>query len=291
VSDRAPAAEWSVTTTAPAKLNLTLRVLGVRPDGYHELDALTVTVDSPADTITLEAVDGNDVTVAVVDGGPDVPTGEANLAVRAARALLPAGHGLRLMLTKRTPAGAGLGGGSADAAAVLRVLRDRHEVDPDSVMAVAVALGSDVPVCVEGRPVMLRGRGELLEPVALAGELHVVIATPGFALSTPAVFRAWDDLAGSGRSRTVAAPAAVGHLVPDLVNDLEPAAERVAPALVPFREALRAAAGAEPLLAGSGSSYWLPVADAETATFVAARVRAELNVETFAGRVLRGAPG
>jgi len=131
-----------------------------------------------------------------------VPTGDDNLVVRAARAVLPAGAGLAIALTKVTPAGAGLGGGSADAAAILRVLRSRYDLDPGVVLAVAAELGSDVPVCVDGTPVMMRGRGEVLDPVELAGDLHVVIATPGFAIPTPAVFRAWDELAGSGRPLT-----------------------------------------------------------------------------------------
>src|SRR4051812_18395499 len=282
--------EWSVTTTAPAKLNLTLRVVGTRRDGFHELDALTVTVAAPADELTITAAPGT-VALTVTGGGADVPPGEENLAVRAARAVLPSGAGVRIGLTKMTPSGAGLGGGSADAAAVLRVLRDRFDLDAATVMAAAAELGSDVPVGVDGRRVRLRGRGEVLDPVELAGELQGVIAPPGFALATPDVFRAWDALGGTGRPRTVAAPAAVAHLVPNLVNDLEPAAERVAPGLTAFRDALARVAGAEPLLAGSGSSYWFAVADAETATFVAARVRDELSVRTFAGRVLRGAPG
>jgi 4-diphosphocytidyl-2C-methyl-D-erythritol kinase len=138
---------------------------------------------------------------------------------------------------------------------------------------------------------MMRGRGEVLDPVELAGDLDVVIATPGFALATPDVFQAWDALDGRGRPRTVAAPAAVAHLVPELVNDLEPAAERVEPRLAAFRDALADVAGSGPVLAGSGSSYWVPVGDVVTADFVAARVRDELSVKAFAGRVVRGAPG
>jgi 4-diphosphocytidyl-2-C-methyl-D-erythritol kinase len=282
---------WAVDVTAPAKLNLTLRVLGTRPDGFHELEALTVTVTAPADTLHVASAPGGDVTLTAIGGGRDVPTGADNLAVRAARAVLPAGEGLAITLTKVTPAGAGLGGGSADAAAILRVLQRRLDLDRDVVLAAAAELGSDVPVSFDGTPVMMRGRGEVLDPVDLADDLHVVIATPGFAVATPAVYRAWDDLAGSGRPRVAPAPAAVSGLVAELVNDLEPAAERVEPRLTAFRDALARTTGSEPRLAGSGSSYWLPVADAETAAFVAARVRDELSVRTFAGRVVREAPG
>ena len=189
---------WSVTTSAPAKLTLTLRVLGTRPDGFHELEALTVGVTAPADTLVIERTSGPDVTLTLVGAGPDVPAGADNLVVRAARAVLPAGEGLHVELTKRIPSGAGLGGGSADAAALLRVLRDRYDLDPGAVTAAAAALGSDVPVCLHGRPVMMRGRGEVLDPVGIGTDLHVVIATPGFSVPTPAVFRAWDALGRCG---------------------------------------------------------------------------------------------
>jgi 4-diphosphocytidyl-2-C-methyl-D-erythritol kinase len=281
-----------VTTTAPAKLTLTLRVLGARPDGFHELEALTVTVSAPADTLRIGRAEVGAVGLRVIGGAAPVPTGEDNLCVRAARRILPEGEGAHVELTKVIPTGAGLGGGSADAAAVLRVLRDRYDLDPARVMAVAAELGSDVPVCLDGRPVMMRGRGELLDPVELSGDLDVVIATPPFLLATAAVFRAWDTREHTDASvRTAPPPSAVAHLVPVLVNDLERAAERVEPRLAGFRDALAAVTGATPLLAGSGSSYWFPVADPETAGFVAARVRDELSVETFASRVVRGSPG
>jgi 4-diphosphocytidyl-2-C-methyl-D-erythritol kinase len=285
-----PPDAWSVTTTAPAKLTLTLRVLGTRPDGFHELEALTVGVSAPADSLTVRSAAPGTVGLTVT-GGAGVPDGEDNLVVGAARAVLPPGAGVDLALTKVTPSGAGLGGGSADAAAVLRVLRDQFALDPAEVMRAAAVLGSDVPVCVAGRPVMMRGRGEVLDPVELADDLDLVIATPAFPLATAAVFRAWDEMGGPAGDRTVAPPAAVAHLVPALVNDLEPAAARVEPRIVGFREAFARIAGAEPMLAGSGSSYWLAVPDATAAAFVAARVRDELGVETFSGRVLRGEPG
>ncbi|MGZ4713601.1 MAG: 4-(cytidine 5'-diphospho)-2-C-methyl-D-erythritol kinase [Acidimicrobiia bacterium] len=280
-------ATWRVRASAPAKLTLSLRVLGRRPDGFHELDALTAMISAPADTLVVRAAPAGTVGVAVA--GPaaaGVPADEENLVVRAARALLPAGTGVEIELEKVTPAGAGLGGGSADAAAVLRALADRFGVDRERVMAHAATIGSDVPVCVRGEPVFMRGRGEILEPVALRGPVPVVVAVPPFAVDTAAAFRTWDELGGPGGSRAIAPPDAVAHLVGELVNDLEPAAERVQARLTEFRTGLRDVVGAEPVLAGSGSSYWLPVADPETATAVAARVRDEMGVTTFAGHVL-----
>ena len=276
----------SIEVTAPAKLTLTLRVLGTRPDGFHELEALTVMISAPADTLTMSPAPAGVAELRVNGGGEDIPHDESNLVVRAARAVLPRNAGARIELTKRIPSGAGLGGGSADAAAVLRVLRDTHGLDEELVMAAAAAIGSDVPVCVQGRPVFMRGRGERLETVELAGELHVVVAKPPFSLATPPVFRAWDELGEPRSERFLTAPAAVAHLVDGFVNDLEPAAERAEPRVREFREALERVTNATALLAGSGSAYWLPVADDETARQIAAQVRDQLGVETFSGRVL-----
>ncbi len=282
-----PAAPHPVVVRAHAKLTLTLRVLGIRSDGFHALEALTVMVSAPFDTLRIGPEVPGEVTVRVHGGAEDVPRDETNLVVRAARAVLPSDAGAAIELTKSIPSGAGLGGGSADAAAVLRVLRDRHGIDAGAVMAAAAALGSDVPVCLLGRPVMMRGRGELLDPVELADEIHLVIATPTVHVSTPTVFRAWDAMGGPRSDRVVEAPNGVGHLVDGLVNDLEPAAEAVAPELAEFRERIEAITGMSALLAGSGSSYWLAVSDAETAAYVAARLNQELQIETVAGHALR----
>lgn len=278
----------SVRVSAPAKLTLALRVLGTRPDGFHELEALTVMISAPADTLVIGDAPAGVVEFSLIGGGDDVPDDGSNLVVRAARAVLPAGAGATIELLKVTPSGAGLGGGSADAAAVLRVLRDRHQLDDAVVMGVAGELGSDVPVCVRGTPVMMRGRGERLDPVELNGDLHVVIAVPPFSLATPSVFRAWDALDGPKRDRVIEAPPAVAHLVDGLVNDLEPAAERVNPQIRPFREQVEAIAGLPALLAGSGSSYWLAAPDADTAAELAARLDDELSIDTFAAQVLPG---
>jgi 4-diphosphocytidyl-2-C-methyl-D-erythritol kinase len=279
-----------VELVAPAKLNLTLRVLGTRPDGFHELDALTVPVDEPHDVLVVRAAGPGRADLTVDGGDPAVPAGPDNLVVRAARAVLPADIGLAIRLTKSIPAGGGLGGGSADAGALLRLARDRLGVASATVTAAAAGLGSDVPACVEGRPVRLRGRGERIDPVELAGDLHVVIATPGFGIRTPDVFRAWDELGGPAGVATPAPPA-VAHLVDALVNDLEPAAEHVEPRSGAFRQALGVVTGTDAHLAGSGSSCWVACSDAAEAAVRAGRVRDELGTRAFVGRVLSRVPG
>lgn len=250
---------------APAKLTLSLQVLGVRADGYHELEALAVAIDEPHDVVTIEPAPSASVRVT----GPyasGVPTDASNLALRAA---LLADAAVAITLHKRIPHAAGLGGGSADAGAVLRAL-DRPDLAPQ--------LGSDVPFCVRGGAAWMRGRGEVLEHADVPA-LGVVVAVPPLRCSTPAVYRAWDELGGP-RGRTVEIDG-----LPPLRNDLEPAAERVAPGLAEFRAALETAAGRPALLAGSGSAYAV-VCGRDGDGEVAARVADAVDGTVFAGRYL-----
>jgi 4-diphosphocytidyl-2-C-methyl-D-erythritol kinase len=242
---------------APAKVTLSLRVVDRLPDGYHELEALTVPANAPCDDVFVELRDEPGVEVLVEPAG-SAPAGADNLAARAAVAVLTAaggGAGARIGLRKEIPAGAGLGGGSADAAAVLRVLGRELDVDEDRLEHIATTLGSDVSFCLFSEPAWMRGRGEVIEPVRLFGTMRLLIATPPFRCSTAAVYKAWDDLGGPGAAREAPAPRAVAHLVDALLNDLEPAAEHVEPRLAEFRDALETAVARAPVLCGSGSSY------------------------------------
>lgn len=244
-----------IRADAFAKLTLSLNVVGTRADGYHEIDALTVSVSEPYDSIVVALTDTTQVGV-VVDGpfAAEVPDGESNLAARAARLVRPDG-GVAINLHKRIPPGGGLGGGSADAAAVLLGLRalTRANLDDQALVALGATLGSDVPFCVNGGGAHMRGRGEVLEPLAVPS-IPVLVATPPFGLSTPAVYRAWDELGGPRCGREVESPAGLAPVARALVNDLEPAAEHVEPRLREFRESVERAAGRPALLAGSGSS-------------------------------------
>lgn len=268
-----------MTGRAPAKLTWSLRVLGTRADGYHELEALATTVDEPHDTVTLAASD-HGITLSVSGLDRDVPSDSSNLVWRAAAA---AGIDVAITLEKRIPAGGGLGGGSSDCAAVLRQLRDGFGLDPARATAIAAELGSDVPVCLHGGTVWIRGRGEQVEPVTGVTPTSVVIAVPPVHSSTPAVYRAWDDLGGPRATRAVAAPPALAGVAAALLNDLEPAAEAVSPGLTEFRHAFHDAAGREPFLAGSGSAYCVWFDDPDAARATAARLEQELGVATFAG--------
>jgi 4-diphosphocytidyl-2-C-methyl-D-erythritol kinase len=250
-----------VRATAFAKVTLALRVLGRRPDGFHELEALTVSVGQPHDTLEAVAVPHAGASLEVFGDDAMVPLDEENLAVRATQELLlsvgRAGHGVQLVLRKRIPSARGLGGGSADAAAALLAVRRLLEVDIDEpkLHELAAALGSDVPFCLTGGAAWMRGRGELLQPAPLPVGIPMLLALAPFPIATPLVYRTWDELGGPHSRRIVQAPRPVADVLPELVNDLEPAAEAVEPRLRPFRERLEDAVGRPALLAGSGSAY------------------------------------
>jgi 4-diphosphocytidyl-2-C-methyl-D-erythritol kinase len=255
-----------VRATAYPKLTLSLRVLGTRPDGYHEIEALTVSIGQPSDVVEVAAVPHpGGVTFSIEGETANVPPGMDNLAARAAEDVMlragRSGHGVRMVLRKRIPAGAGLGGGSADAAATLVAVRALLDLDltDDDLLAVAATLGSDVPFCLRGGAAWIQGRGERIEPVPLRAGLGFLVAIPPFRLSTPAVYAAWDRLGGPEAPRRVTPQGPVARFVDELANDLEPAAEYVEPQLAGFRRALEQAAGRPAILAGSGSAYVVPL--------------------------------
>lgn len=276
-----------VRATAYAKLTLSLRVVGRRDDGYHDLEALVVSIEDPHDVVEVEAVPHPGGVSFLVEGELEgVPTGSTNLAMCAGEAAMRragrSGHGVRMTLRKKIPAGAGLGGGSADAAAAMHAVRRMLELELDdaAMLDVGVEIGSDVPFCLTGGAAWLRGRGERLEPLELPVGLPYLVAIPPFRLATPMVYAAWDDLGGPRATRSVPAFGPVAGLVSELVNDLEPAAEAIEPRLVEFREALERIVGAPALLAGSGSAYVVPVADDLVGRLdaVAKQVRRSLKV-------------
>jgi 4-diphosphocytidyl-2-C-methyl-D-erythritol kinase len=218
------------TLVAPAKLTLSLRITGVRPDGFHEIDAEMVTIDL-VDELTFADGDGFEFVDESDGAGVAVPVGEANLVRRALR-LVDRAAAVRLV--KRIPAGGGLGGGSADAAAVLRWAGVTD-------LARAAELGADVPFCLVGGRARVTGIGEVVEPLAFE-ERTLTLSTPPFGCSTPAVYRRWDELGG---------PTGAGP------NDLEAAALAVEPRLARWRDRLGDATGETPILAGSGSTWFV----------------------------------
>ena len=214
---------------APAKLTVSLRVTGVRPDGYHLIEAEMVTLDY-GDVLTFDEGDGLEV---VGPHAAGVPTGEDNLVRRALAAV---GRRAFVRLDKQVPAGAGLGGGSSDAAAVLRWAGCTDA-------RLAAGLGADVAFCVVGGRARVSGVGEVVEPLPAVPRTFTLLIPP-VPVSTPAVYRAWDALGG---------PVARDGSV----NDLEAAALAVAPVLAEWRDRLAAATGRRPQLAGSGGTWFV----------------------------------
>jgi len=254
-----------LTTRAPAKINLTLHVLSRRQDGYHALESL-VAFSGAGDTLSLTPGDA----LALDIYGPTssaAGAGDDNLVLRAARRLAEEVEGLRLgrfRLEKRLPVAAGIGGGSSDAAAALRLLAAANQLAPDDprLRLVARAVGSDVPVCLEPRARMMSGAGESLgEPIRLP-PLPAVLINPGVPVETGPVFAALGlqpgaSLGGAAHSEVGAAPSAeeLFAMLAKCRNDLEDAACLQAPVIVDALAMLRGARGCRlARMSGSGAT-------------------------------------
>jgi len=207
---------------------LRLKITGTRPDGYHLLDAEMVTL-ALADSLTIDP-DRDGLSVSGPFGAR-VPVDQRNIVAKALQLL---GRRAHVRIDKHIPHGGGLGGGSADAAAVLRWA---GETDP----AIAVRLGADVPFCLVGGRARVEGIGEIVTPLV---RLHrdITLVIPPLSCSTPKVYAAWDELGGP---------------VADGPNDLQAAALKVEPRLVRWRNRIAEAAGVDPVLAGSGATWFL----------------------------------
>jgi 4-diphosphocytidyl-2-C-methyl-D-erythritol kinase len=253
----------SLVESAPAKVNLTLRVVGRRADGYHDLESLVAFADI-GDELSFAPFGELKLTVSG-PGAVQAGEGADNLVVKAAGALAARVAGLRLgsfHLDKRLPVAAGLGGGSADAAAALRLLARANDLAADDgrLFDAARATGADVPVCLDPRPRLMRGIGDLLSAPLKLPALPAVLVNPGVALATKAVFAGWiaaGEPAAFDTSRLMMA-ASRDECLQLLVlhaNDLEPAAIALAPPIAEVLVALRALPGCRlARMSGSGAT-------------------------------------
>lgn len=251
---------------APAKVNLSLHVVGRRADGYHLLESLVVFA-SCHDTLHLAPGLPLAITVSgprAVAAGPDAD----NLVIKAARNLAARVDGLVLghfSLEKHLPAAAGLGGGSSDAAAALRLIaRLNHlTLDDPRLIAVARAAGADVPVCLDPRPAMMRGIGDRIERLDDLPPLAGVLVNPGKPVETRAVFSALGLVPGSDGSGEAHPDLTLIADASDLIaclklarNDLEPPACRIEPAISEVIAALQATGALLVRMSGSGASVF-----------------------------------
>ena len=297
-----------VVRLAPAKLNLTLAVVGRRPDGFHALHSVMAPLGL-ADRLSLAAAAGPEDTLHVVfDGGDDAAIGPAgdNLVLRAITAARTAIGGalpapaLAARLEKRIPVAAGLAGGSSDAAAALDGALEAWGAPGDLVLSaaerrsLAARLGSDVPFFLAGGIALVEGRGEIVGPLPgaiLAGAPAVLLIVARVAVPTEAVFAA---LAAAGKPPNGATRTTSEHLAGELqrgltgqalhdragilasANDLYPATAAILPEIVPFRRALVRLTGRPVGLSGSGPAFWVLYPDLAAAARAEATVRAAL---------------
>lgn len=245
----------SISLTAPAKINLSLRILGKRPDGFHELETLMVPL-SLADEVEIAHAPGHGVSLACND--PEIPNGPDNLCVKAVelfREETGISHGISLSLMKRIPHGAGLGGGSSDAAAVLRgmnTLFDEPLVEEELAL-LAASLGSDVPFFLHDGPAICKGRGEILEDAPPLPERTILLIKPPFPVPTAWAYKRYVELKEAGTKLLPEPVQKLGDLV--LQNDLEPPVFEKYLLLPVMKECLREQASVESaFMTGSGST-------------------------------------
>lgn len=265
--------------TAPAKVNLSLRVVRRRDDGFHELETRLCPI-SLADDVSLELRESGGVELLCDD--PDLPAGEENLAIMAVRAFEAAtGRAIhaQISIAKRIPSGAGLGGGSSDAAAVLRLLNQAHGdlVPLSQLSGIAGSIGSDVPFFLYGQSCDARGRGEIIEPIAFDARPQLLLIKPPFGIPTPWAYGSW-----MGSVENPSLPYAVQRLpFGELFNDLErPVFEKYL-VLGDLKRWLLAQDEVEgALMSGSGATVFAVIRAGCDADALAALARTEFG-ETF----------
>lgn len=259
---------------AYAKVNLGLRVGGLRDDGFHPLSGIFQSINV-VDALQLEAAEID--SIASSSGGP-VPDGLDNLAFRAVAAVrnqTTSSRSVSVTLDKTIPTAAGLGGGSADAAAALVLAGRYFGVDQATLHELAPTLGSDVPFCLTGGTARVAGRGDVVEALDLLAGFALAVVVPPIEVSTPAVFRKWDELGGP-----------TGLAVPekdlppvlrgdgDLVNDLYPAATALAALVDEWRMELVDGWGRPVMMSGSGPSLYAFFLDRDEAASAVAAIPA-----------------
>lgn len=247
-------------TSAPAKINVYLRITGRREDGYHLLDSLMIPI-SLNDEITVQVEDGPS-SISLTCDDPTLPTGDTNLAYRAAALLSREAKlisHIKITLHKRIPAGAGLGGGSSDAAAILKSVNTLCSLglSEQQLCQYGAQLGADVPFFIGCRPARVEGIGEILTPVAPLPHRWIVLIVPPFSVSTPWAYRRFDELPPVGQSTTSRnVDSGKWPQRDQLVNDLERAVFPAHPSLMEMKSILTSLGAEGTLMSGSGSSVF-----------------------------------
>ncbi len=267
---------------APAKVNLSLRVFPPREDRFHPLDSIVQTV--PGEVLWADRSEGVTDSLELVDQPhhprESIASGPSNLVLRSVTALREAGAvvpPLHFRLRKTIPVAAGLGGGSGDAAAAL-ALAAAHAVEstlPD-LAAVGASVGSDIPALLLGGTMRMEGRGETVSSLPFAGGYGILLWVPGFGLSTPAVYRRFDEMGFPRGPMVEDVPSSLSELAP-LCNDLTPAAESLEPRLAEHRRVLGGLFERPVLMSGSGTSLFCFFESAAAARAAAGAVVGDLH--------------
>ncbi len=272
---------------AHAKINWSLNILSLRSDGYHELDMLMQALDLH-DELIFE--DARWLSLSV--NGQSLPVGGRNLIIKAANALIDftgERHGARIQLKKHIPIRAGLGGGSADCAMTLLALNQLWKLylPMDRLLAIGRTLGADVPFCMLGGLARVGGIGEALSPIENPPSIPIAMVTPGGGLSTPAVFKAWDE--GNYPIRPVDIPGLADALIQkdlDLAqslshNSLEAPAIKLMPEIGEILAAFRTLGARMTRMTGSGSTVFAAFDTDEQARAAAAKIPGAIATRTL----------
>ena len=258
----------SVTASAPGKINLFFTVGALQPDGFHEVVSIYQALNL-RETVSVTAAKEFSLTVSGITEG--VPTDETNLAIKAAKFV--SRSPLAIHIEKSVPVAGGMGGGSADAAAV--VVAASKMLGAKVTASETVALGSDVPFAILGGTALGTGRGELLAPLETAGEFHWVLVPAPFGLSTPQVYRTLDELRPKPEERDAMPLIAAlrkgvpSDIAPLLHNDLQQAALHLRPELQETIDALESAGALRAMVSGSGPTILALVESADEAMRIA----------------------
>lgn len=269
---------------ARAKINLTLDILKLREDGFHEVEMIMQTIEL-ADEVELSQIKSGiefHIDVSQINGGENIPTDEKNLAYRAAVAICEhcgKDFGLEIKLTKKIPAAAGLGGGSADAAAVIRGMNWLYDLNltTEELCKIGAKIGSDVPFCIVEGTCFARGRGEILSELPPFKHYHVVLVKPNLDISTAWAYKTYDELDAA----TINHPPTYeivellrrrdfDFALKKFSNVLEPVAQKVFPELESYKSKMIEAGAKVALMTGSGSTILALADKADVENIVAA---------------------
>ena len=270
------------TILSPAKVNLNLRIEGIRPDGFHEIRSVVQPIDI-FDTVSVRVVEGEGVSVRCK---PACVPPEENTAAVAARLFFKESaikKGARIEIKKTIPSGAGLGGGSGNAAAVLTGLnRTLRVFGNEDLMRLGSAVGSDVPLFFADGACEVRGAGEKVEPLGGLPLFHYVVCFPGYGLSTADVYGKWDEF------RSGAPDEVWGTETPlEAGNDLERSALFLNPELARFRNLIEEKGGTRFRMTGSGSAFFSLFDSPGSARAVFEAVSGGERFQCFLARALR----